>query len=97
MPADQTTLDTLEEAEGLLGAAWLRLGGEAPTEPHPDAVEAALAASQGYQEARREFSAAFRSLVDGGTDLGQLLDLEAAANHIASEAGWRLGSAGGKR
>lgn len=98
--ADQTTLNLLEEALGLLSGLWVHLGGEA-TEPHPEAIEASLGVSEGYQDARREFSAAFRVLVDGSTDMGRLLDLEAAANHLTAEAlavGYRMGfSRGGGR
>ena len=98
--ADPVTLDLLEEALGLLSGLWVHLGGESP-EAQPEAVEAALRASEGYQEARREFTAAFRVLVDGTPDMGRFLDLEAAANHLTAEAlevGYRLGfSCGGGR
>jgi len=96
---DPISLGLLGDALAALGAAWLRLGGKAG-DPPTAAVEAALEASTGYREARREFSAIFRRVLDGEGGQELLLDLEQAVNELASEAldvGWNLGMHGGSR
>jgi hypothetical protein len=99
MPTDPVILDLLGRALALLGAAWLRVGGEVPEAPE-EAVEAALQGSAGYQDARREVAELLRRLLDGGIDRALLYDLEAAQNKAAAEAldvGWRLAFTGGTR
>ena len=59
-----------------------------------EALDAALAAEEGVQGARRGFQEALQAVRAGGVGPDAYLDLEAACNALAarsSEAGFRLG------
>lgn len=98
-PADPVTLDLLGQALGLLAGLWRHVGGEVPPEAPLEALDAALAGSEGYQDARKEVARLLRRLLDDGVATDLLLDLEAAQNRAAAEAldvGYRLGFSCGR-
>ena len=91
--AHERVADHLFNALDSLLAASVLIG-DFPTDVPDEALDAALAADEGVQEARRSHQAALRGVRDVGVGADAFLDLEATTNALAArtaEAGYRVG------
>ncbi len=88
----QTTIDCLDEAISSLMALRVVLGG-IPGDAPFSASDRALAADEGFQQAKLDAQRAWRRIIEEVGCSRVCLDAEAATNHMAAEAcrvGWQL-------
>ena len=95
-PDTEALVEHLDAALDHLLAARVSLGGLDEVDLPDEALDVAMAADEGFQEARRHFREAWQEVREAaGSECPQeLLRLEAAANALVvqgTKVGWRLG------
>ena len=92
MSADDLT-ERLDLALDAVLTVRLALGGQSGLPMPEDALDAALRLHQGFQQTRRDFVATVDAVQRAGADNDAVLDIEAAAHAMVSQAaevGWGL-------
>ena len=97
MSADDL-IERLDQAlDGVLAVQVTLAGGAGPALPG-DALDTALGLHHGFQAARRDFVSALEAVQRAGADADAVLDIEAAAHGMVSQAAevaWQLGLVAG--